>query len=456
MLFSTFQFIVGFLPIALAGYWLLAHRTGPRLWFLLIASLVFYSYWDWRYTPLLIGSIVVNWLAAEAFFNYRRRAILIAAIVADLVCLGVFKYLGFFETILFDSTGWNPSIARLALPLGISFFTFHHIIYLVDLLRGRAPRYLFRDYALYIALFPQILAGPLVRHREIVPQLPLPPLRDGWEERIARGLALFVIGLAKKLLLADEIALAVDPIFLAATAAGSITVGGGWTATLGFALQVYFDFSAYSDMAIGLALLFGYTLPYNFDVPYRSTSMHHLWRHWHMTLLRFLRDYLFMPLAGSRPGLYRHIWAMMATMVLSGLWHGAGWTFVLWGTVHGIAMSVEVAWRHWRLPSPPAALGWVLTITFWTLAAVLFRAPTLDVAINVFKAMLGHGPAGPLSAWPLLLIAAAVAMIGPSSQAFAERLRPWRWFAPIAAAVTMAVILAVGDRPSYEFIYFHF
>src|SRR5258708_3882815 len=214
MLFSTYQFIFGFLPIALAGYWLLARHTAARLWFLLFVSLIFYSYWDWRYTPLLIGSIIVNWVAAEAFFAWQRRFFLVAAIVADLTLLGIFKYLGFFESILFDSTGWNPSLARLALPLGISFFTFHHIIYLVDLLRGRAPRYLFRDYALYIALFPQILAGPLVRHREIIPQLPLPPLRDGWDERIARGIALFVIGLGKKLFLADPIARIVDPIFL--------------------------------------------------------------------------------------------------------------------------------------------------------------------------------------------------------------------------------------------------
>jgi alginate O-acetyltransferase complex protein AlgI len=456
MLFSTFQFILVFLPIALAGYWLLARRAGPRLWFLLLVSLVFYSYWDWRYTPLLIGSIAVNWLAAEAFLAYRRREILIAAIVADLACLGIFKYLGFFESILFDSIGWNPSLTRLALPLGISFFTFHHIIYLVDLLRGRAPRYLFRDYALYIALFPQILAGPLVRHREIVPQLPLPPLRPGSEERLARGIALFVIGLGKKLFLADALARASNPVFASAALADPITVGAGWTATLGFALQVYFDFSAYSDMAIGLALLFGYALPYNFDVPYRTTSMHQLWRHWHMTLLRFLRDYLFIPLAGSRPSLYRHIWAMMATMVLSGLWHGAGWTFVLWGTVHGIAMSVEVTWRHWRLPSLPAALGWALTLMFWMLATVLFRAPTVDVAVNIYKAVLGFGPVGPLMQWPVLAIGAAVAIVGPSSQAFAEKLKPWRWFAPIAAAATVLVFLAVGDRPSYEFIYFHF
>jgi alginate O-acetyltransferase complex protein AlgI len=455
MLFSTYQFILGFLPAALIGYWLLARYTTGRLWFLFGISLVFYSYWDWRYTPLLVGSIVVNWAAAEAFFAYQRRFILISAIIVDLLCLGIFKYLGFFESVLFDTTGWNPSIARLALPLGISFFTFHHIIYLADLLWRRAPRYLFRDYALYIALFPQILAGPLVRHREIVPQLPLPPFRAGWDERIARGIALFIIGLGKKLFLADSLARVVDPIF-ANAAAGSITVGGGWTATLGFTLQVYFDFSAYSDMAIGLALLFGYTLPYNFDVPYRAASLHQLWRRWHMTLLRFLRDYLFAPLAGPRPNLHRHVWALFITLILAGVWHGAGWTFIVWGAMHAAGLSIEVVWWHLRLPSPPAAVGWLLTIAFWTLSCPFFRAPSLPVALNIYKAMAGYAPAGPVLDWSIILIAAAVALIGPSSQAFVKQLKPRPWLIPVAAAATVAVVAAVGDRPSYEFIYFHF
>jgi alginate O-acetyltransferase complex protein AlgI len=209
-------------------------------------------------------------------------------------------------------------------------------------------------------------------------------------------------------------------------------------------------------MAIGLGLLFGFTLPYNFDVPYRTTSLHQLWRHWHMTLLRFLRDYLFIPLAGSRPSVHRHIWALFATMVLAGLWHGAGWTFVLWGAIHGIGMSVEVGWRQRRLPSPPAIVGWVLTMVFWMLAGPLFRAPSLEVARNIYAAMVGYGRAGPMIGGWSMLIAAAIATIGPSSQVFVERLQPRRWLVPVAAVATVAVLLAVGDRPSYEFIYFHF
>jgi D-alanyl-lipoteichoic acid acyltransferase DltB (MBOAT superfamily) len=455
MLFSTLEFIFGFLPLVLAGYWLLARHETARLWFLLAASLAFYSYWDWRFTPLLVGGVVINWTAAQAFFRYRARGILIAAITANLICLGIFKYLGFFESIIVDGTGWNPSIARLALPLGISFFTFHHIIYLADLLRGTAPRYRFRDYAIYIALFPQILAGPLVRHHEIIPQLSSSPLRDGWEERTARGIALFLIGLGKKLFLADTLANIVDPA-IAHTTTGVMTVGEAWSSTLAFPLQLYFDFSAYSDMAIGLALLLGLTLPYNFATPYRASSLQQFWRRWHMTLTRFLRDYLYIPLGGNRQTLPRHVIALMITLLLGGLWHGAGWTFIAWGALNGIGLAVEAVWRHCRLPPLPAVLGWGCVLIFWSFTLVFFRAPNLRAGLDILSAMAGHAPKGALVNWPLMLIGAAVAMIGPSSQEFAERLRPWRWLAPAAALATLIVLMRIGSHPSYEFIYFHF
>ena len=242
MLFNSFPFIFGFLPWALAGYWLLARTEAPRLWFLLAASVAFYGYWGWRFAPLLLTSIVINWVAVQGFFAYRRASTLVLAIAANLLCLGVFKYLGFFAGIVADVTGHPLAVARLALPLGISFFTFHHIIYLVDLLRGRAPRYGFRDYALYIALFPQILAGPLVRHNEIVGQFSLPPAREGWEMRVVRGIGLFLIGLAKKIFIADALASHADPIFAKAGTA-AVGIGEAWTAALSFPFQIYFDLS---------------------------------------------------------------------------------------------------------------------------------------------------------------------------------------------------------------------
>ena len=454
MLFNSFPFIFGFLPLTLAGYWLLAEREDARLWFLLLASIAFYGYWDWRFAPLLVASILINWIAVQGFFMAGRPAILVGAIAANLACLAIFKYLGFFAGILMDATGWPIKVAQLALPLGISFFTFHHIIYLADLWRGRAPRYSLRDYALYIALFPQILAGPLVRHSEIVHQFPLSPRRAGWEMRICRGIALFIIGLSKKILLADALASHADPIF-AVAGHGTLTMGEAWTGALAFPFQIYFDFSGYSDMAIGLALMLGLALPFNFDVPYRATSLRDFWRRWHMTLSRFLRDYLYIPLGGNRHGLSRQVAALLATMTLGGLWHGAGWTFVVWGGLHGAALTAGVLWRR-RLPALPAPLGWALLMVFLLVTWLFFRAPSLSAAGEMLSAMAGQAPAGPVSGLRTIVLAAAIAMLGPSSQAFVERLRPYRWLAPAAAAATVAILLKLGDGPAYEFIYFRF
>jgi len=454
MLFNSFPFIFGFLPWALAGYWLLARTEAPRLWFLLAASVAFYGYWGWRFAPLLLTSIVINWVAVQGFFAYRRASTLVLAIAANLLCLGVFKYLGFFAGIVADVTGHPLAVARLALPLGISFFTFHHIIYLVDLLRGRAPRYGFRDYALYIALFPQILAGPLVRHNEIVGQFSLPPAREGWEMRVVRGIGLFLIGLAKKIFIADALASHADPIFAKAGTA-AVGIGEAWTAALSFPFQIYFDFSGYSDMAIGLALLFGFVLPVNFDAPYRATSLRDFWRRWHMTLSRFLRDYLYIPLGGNRHGLLQQLAALLATMALGGLWHGAGWTFVLWGAMHGAGLAVGVLWRR-SLPPLPKPASWALLMMFLLITWVLFRAPSLAAAGDIFWSMLGQGVPGRVEGLRTVAIAAAVAMLGPASQQFVERLRPHLWIAPAAAAATVLARLKLGDGPAYEFIYFRF
>jgi D-alanyl-lipoteichoic acid acyltransferase DltB (MBOAT superfamily) len=453
LLFNSFPFILGFLPLVLAGYWLLRSREGARLWFLLAASIVFYGYWDWRFAPLLIGSIVVNWLMAEAFFRTRGRWVLIAAIGLDLSCLAAFKYLGFFGEIAGELTGWRGRLVQLALPLGISFFTFHHIIYLSDLLRGRAPRYSFRDYALYLALFPQILAGPLVRHSELVFQFALPPMREGWERRIAQGVALFLFGLGKKILIADALAATADPIF-AKSAGVALSASEAWSAALAFPFQIYFDFSGYSDMAIGLSLMLGLILPVNFDAPYRAASLRDFWRRWHMTLSRFLRDYLYIPFGGNRHGLPRQVCALLATMALGGLWHGAGWTFVVWGCLHGVGLAIGVFWRRW-LPTIPRPVGWVLLMLFLLTTWVLFRAPSLAAARNIFAAMIGGHPGG-LQGSRTLIIAAAFAFLGPTSQSIVDHIKPYAWLAPVAALATVLAFLAMGNGPAYEFIYFRF
>jgi D-alanyl-lipoteichoic acid acyltransferase DltB (MBOAT superfamily) len=454
MLFNSIPFVLGFLPPVLLIYWLLARHDGLRLYFLLLASVAFYGYWDWRFEPLLLGSILFNWLAALAWFRFRRRSLLVAAITVNLLSLAVFKYLGFFAGALTAATGWRFDLPAVLLPIGISFFTFHNIIYLADLHAGRAPRYSLRDYGLYIALFPQILAGPLVRYYEIVPQFRLSPLREGWEERLAQGVALFLIGLAKKIALADALAPLADPVF-AAAGQHALTRGEAWTAALAFPLQIYFDFSGYSDMAIGLALMLGFGLPVNFNAPYRADGLREFWRRWHMTLSRFLRDYLYIPLGGNRHGLSCQMAALLITMALGGLWHGAGWTFVVWGVLHGVGLAAGVLWRRWFAPIP-RPVGWAMLMGFLLVSWVFFRAPSLPAAWNVLVAMAAG--AGPLSPRGLgtIAIAAAVVFLAPTSQGIVGNLRPYRWLAPAGAFATLALLLKLADGPAYEFIYFHF
>jgi alginate O-acetyltransferase complex protein AlgI len=457
MLFNSFAFLLAFLPLAL-GLHRLAERFAPRarLPLLLALSFAFYGYWDWRFVPLLALSIGLNWAVAEAFQHSRSSRLITLAIVANLVVLGIFKYLNFFA----DLTGMIPGLPvvkfDLALPLGISFFTFHHVMYLTDLRRGQAPRYSLLRYGLYIAFFPQVLAGPLVRWREIMHQFDERPYqRPDVAERCGRGLLLLTLGLGKKVLLGDPLAEYANPIFAAAAAGNVVSVVEAWQATLAFTFQIYFDFSGYTDMALGLALLFGIVLPQNFEAPYRSLGIQDFWRRWHMTLSRFLRDYLYIGLGGSRHGLPTQVWALFATMALGGLWHGAGLTFVAWGAAHGLALVVALFWRRAGLPMP-RALGWLLTFLFVALCWVLFRASTFEAALIMYKGLFGFAPLGAGMKWRALLPAAAFAILGPTAWALVERAPPARWIAALAGILLVIVMLKIGEDANYEFIYFQF
>ena len=453
MLFNSLPFILVFAPVVISVYWLLAKRESARLWFLVAASIVFYGYWNIGHVPLLLVSLVANWLAAGVFARTRRRSVVIMAIGGNLAVLAYFKYLAFFATTLDQTIGTNFHLTPADLPLGISFFTFHHIIYWVDLRRGLAPFYRLRDYALYIVNFPQILAGPLVRNREIVPQFMLAPGREGWDERLGRGITLFSIGLAKKVFLADSLASTATEIF-AKAGRTPLTFLEAWNGCLSFAFQIYFDFSGYSDMAIGLALMLGMVLPLNFDIPYRAVNLREFWRRWHMTLSFFLRDYVYIPLGGGRSGPARRLFALAATMALGGLWHGAGWTFVLWGLAHGAGLAVCVLWQRW-LPPMPRPLGWALTLFFVFVTWVLFRAGTPDAAGGMLSAMSGAGGLGQFGAWRTLVIAAAVALLGPSSAQASARMTPRRTWAAAVALVIVTALFKIGGG-GYEFIYFQF
>ncbi|AMJ60506.1 MBOAT family O-acyltransferase [Bosea sp. PAMC 26642] len=456
MLFNSFAFLFGFLPLALGLHWLV-ERFAPqwRLGVLAALSLLFYGYWDWRFVPLLALSIGLNWLIAEAFHRTKTDALVTLAIILNLLLLATFKYFDFFAG-LGGALGLPAPKLELALPLGISFFTFHHVMYLTDLRRGLAPRYDLVRYGLYIAFFPQVLAGPLVRWREIMHQFDERPYeRPDAAERCARGLMLLTFGLAKKVLLGDPLAEYANPVFAAAAAGKVVTMAEAWQGTLAFAFQIYFDFSGYTDMALGLALLFGIVLPQNFDVPYRAASLQDFWRRWHMTLSRFLRDYLYVPLGGSRHGLPRQLLALLATMGLGGLWHGAGLNYVAWGLAHGLGLAVGVLWRLKGWPMP-AWLGWLLTVLFVTLCWVLFRATSIDAAIAIYKALFGLGPFGSGFKWRALVPAALVAAIGPTAWVLAHRLPPARWLAVLLALLLVLILFKIGEDANYEFIYFQF
>ena len=457
MLFHSQEFVLLFLPVAVGVYYALAHRRASREWWLIAASLLFYGWWDVRFLPLLAGQTVITWLLAELAFRKNWRWPLRFAIVANLAVLGLFKYLDFGMNVVEQVIGLQFAKASLVLPIGISFYTFELISYLVDSLRGTAPRYDIRSFGLFIALFPHLIAGPIMRHNEIIPQFALDPFRTGLYERLGRGLILFVVGFVEKFFVADQLATVSDPVFQHAAHAVP-TLSAASAGTIAFALQIFFDFLAYSNMAIGIGLMLGLTLPLNFNAPYRAVDLRDFWRRWHMTLSRWLRDYVYIPLGGSRSGTDRYVFAAIVTMLLCGLWHGAGWSFVLWGLGHGIGL---VVCRFWQMSGRalPALFAWLLTVSYVVLLFVLFRAPDIASAGRVFAGLSGAGGFG--MPWEFttlvpILAGATLALIKIPSTELAMRLRPnWATAAAISATAVFCV-LEVGKGQPQNFIYFQF
>jgi alginate O-acetyltransferase complex protein AlgI len=393
-----------FLPIVLAGAVFL-RRFGPRpamLW-LIAASLFFYAWWDWHYLWVPLASILANYAVGLAVARARQRGADQVAgfhtgigIALNLVFLALFKY-GFFVV---GNVNWALGVElgwwNIALPLGISFFTFQQIAYLVDVRRGLVESHGFVDYLLFVTFFPQLIAGPIVHHRDMMPQFTSGQAGRADAAMLAMGVAIFVLGLAKKVLIADHVSLYVGPVFQAAEAGVAVTFLEAWGAALAYSFQIYFDFSAYSDMAVGIGLMFGVRLPINFASPYKSTSIIEFWRRWHITLSRFLRDYLYIPLGGGRRGPRRRYANLLIVMLLGGLWHGAGWTFVIWGGLHGLALALNHAWR--TITGTKGAVSWparfaglliTFTFTFVTVTWVLFRAGSLEGAQTMLAGMAG-------------------------------------------------------------------
>lgn len=444
MLFNSYEFLLAFAPVVVALFHLARARSPETAKVvLLLASLVFYGYWNVDFLPLLLGSIGVNYGLSLAIARSRSALLLAGAVAGNLALLFYFKYLGFFADIAgiaSGHTGIDFLIGGLVLPLGISFFTFQQIAYQVDRWRaGAADGRSLLDYAVFVSFFPQLIAGPIVRDNEFLPQL-----RAGRRPFDAAlftvGLLVFSLGLFKKVVVADGFALIASPLFGAAADGVALSLDQAWLAALGYSFQLYFDFSAYSDMAFGLGALFGIVLPINFLAPYRATSPIEFWRRWHITLGRFLRDYLYFPLGGSRRGRGRHLANLVLVMLLCGLWHGAGWTFVIWGGLHGLALAAQHLARRLGLASIAAgpaglAVSWAATFLFVVAGWVMFRAATPEAAVAIWGSMLGFaaGAESPVvelaiaapAAWALVATALAWVLLLPT---------PYRWFFGTTAA----------------------
>ena len=457
MLFQSQIFILVFLPVTLALYYAAAGSRTLRQVVAVTASLVFYGAWDVRFVPLLAGLTFLNWLFGRWHQADPKRDWAAIGILVNLLMLGIFKFTNFFAGTFTAMLGIAFSPWDIVLPLGISFFVFQKIAYLADVRRGDPHRYGLLDFFMFVTFFPQLVAGPIVRHNEIIDQFARNPRREDTWENLSRGLVLFAIGAAKKLGIADHVSEVADRLFTAAQA-GAVSATEGWAAAGAFTLQIYFDFSGYSDMAIGLALMFGLRMPYNFDAPYRATSIRDFWRRWHMTLSRFLRDYLYIPLGGNRGGGVMQARNVEVTMLLAGLWHGANWTFVAWGGLHGVALAINGAWARVGLRMP-VALGWALTLLFVMAGWVLFRAPDFATAVTVWRGMVGLEGLGSVKVDHAVafVVGAAVALLGPTSQQVAlMRLEPLRWLAVPVGVALLLLILQAGTRAPSEFIYFQF
>lgn len=403
MIFNSYVFIFAFLPVVIVGFYGLGRYSHhlATLW-LAAASLFFYGWWDARFVGLLLGSIVFNYGAGYMIGHsridtpHRAKLLLIASVIVNLSLLGYFKYANFFVDNLNALTGSAITMAKVFLPLGISFFTFTQIAFLVDTYQGKVKEYNFVHYTLFVTYFPHLIAGPVLHHKEMMPQFATrETCRVNWDH-IAVGLTIFILGLAKKVLLADSFGEYATPIFDAVKAGGHPLLFESWFGALSYSLQLYFDFSGYSDMAIGLSLMFNVRLPINFNSPYKSLSIIEFWRCWHITLSRFLRDYLYIPLGGSRDGKIRRYVNLLITMLLGGLWHGAGWTFVIWGGLHGVYLVINHAWRGlkermgWRDGGSGARFGaGLLTFLAVVVGWVFFRADNFTVAMDMLNGMVG-------------------------------------------------------------------
>lgn len=514
MLFNSFGFLLIFFPVTAAGFFLLArHDTVLATAWLTAASLFFYGWWDYRYIGLLLASIAFNYWCARRIGSAPARSSqkgwLTLAVGFNLILLSYYKYANFFISSASAIVGTAYPALDIVLPVGISFFTFTQIAFLVDTYQGKVKEYRLLHYVLFVTYFPHLIAGPVLHHKEMMPQF---GDRRNYRFSVANfavGSSIFCIGLAKKVLIADNLAPYASSVF-DATDTPSLLIA--WGGVLAYAFQLYFDFSGYSDMAIGLSRLFGIRLPLNFNSPYKSASISEFWGRWHMTLSRFLRDYLYIAMGGNRRGWIRRHFNLMITMVLGGLWHGAGWNFAIWGGLHGVFLIVNHGWMALarRFGLPTQAMAWKVVATMLTFllvccAWVFFRAADLATSVKIIQGMSGvfgialpdaigiqlgmlkplfesagvsfflGGGARFVATWCWVLAAAIIVFGLPNTQQIVGRYHPihpvlyvhpaheskgvLRWVPSLPWAIGLGLLAVVGllslTHPS-EFLYFQF
>lgn len=481
MLFYSLQFIFLFLPLAVLVYYALSGRS-PRLAEVVLVgfSLVFYAYYKTENIFIILSSILVNFGLGQFLAggrtpsNGRRHYLLVLGIAFNVLLLVYFKYTNFIVDNINLLAGSALTVGRITLPLAISFFTFQQIAYLHDAYLGKSTGYTFGRYALFVSFFPQLVAGPIVHHREMMPQFADDGNKTVNWENIYAGLIMFIIGLFKKIVIADT--------FAVWATAGFSDPGGqaffeAWRASLSYTVQLYFDFSGYADMAIGIALLFNIHLPINFDSPYRALDIQDFWRRWHITLSRFLREYLYFPLGGNRQGAAKTYRNLLIVFLIGGVWHGAGWTFVVWGLLHGLAICAARLWRTLKRPLH-RPVAWLSTFLFVNAAWVFFRADSVPDAMDLLAGMAGmHGVAVSRSfGWagrfgativdapfvvsiPLvfLLVLILQDVFFRNSQQWVMHLKPtWRWSLSGCAFFITSIAVSLQHERVSEFIYWQF
>jgi len=499
MIFSSPVFVFAFLPVVFLVAMLVRRfksSTLPLLLWMTMSSLFFYAFWEASYLPIIVISIVANWLVGQWIGRNAgaSRVPLFMGICGNLLALGYYKYFDFFTANINSSLGTNLPELGLLLPLGISFFTFQQIAYLVDTSRGLTGRTNIFEYAFFVSFFPQLIAGPIVHHRHILPAIHKGESFNFSSEQVLAGLHAFAIGFFKKVVIADSLVLASSAVFNAADAGQSLTSHDAILGTLSFTFHIYFDFSAYTDMAIGLALMFGVQLPKNFDSPYKSTGFIDFWQRWHITLSEFLRDYVYIPLGGNRKGVALRYFNLLSTMLIGGLWHGATWTFVFWGGVHGVLLMMN-RWirtiirfpRSGPWARPSAVFCWAVTFPIIALTMIAARAATWSGMLEVFTAIFTWTSpetgseaydvtkeqlpylfpvtidGEPFMAWFWIVLAAVLSFVMPNTWALTKRFPETRGMRRLGANLLTVstfvaasfIILYMANRVT-EFFYFDF